>query len=165
MGKIACTGAANFSRSRWRFCPRLQRPDRVGKIATVPCTNSNTVPGDLAHPHMGPVVKWAQPDRFGMREFGRRWGAQPCVGAGALAGSWDWLPANAGHCITSYPVGPAVRTHIPYAHGEGSPRGWDPSTRSAVVSAQGWHGHHPSRLARQLPRARRRVEYWLFSRR
>jgi hypothetical protein len=49
---------------------------------------------------------------------GRR--AEPCVAQRVdRAPSEDWLPKFAAdHCITSYPVGPMVRTPIPHACGE-----------------------------------------------
>jgi hypothetical protein len=86
--------------ARKRFCPR-GRP----------------VQTRFAHPHMGLVVKCA-PDRSGWRGLVRR-RAEPCIAQrAAFARSRDWLPNNAGHCITSYPVGPSVRTQIPHASGE-----------------------------------------------
>jgi hypothetical protein len=73
---------------------------------------------------------------------GRR--AEPCVAQRAdRAPGEDWLPKiAAARCITSYPVGPNVRTHIPHACGEEAMR--MRPFYEAAGSALGWHGHHPS---------------------
>src|SRR5579864_8166335 len=61
-------------------------------------------------------LAWA----LGARRARRR--AEPCVAqrADAVDEHWDWLPAidAAVHRITSYSVGPLVRTQIPHACGE-----------------------------------------------
>src|SRR5215211_5505198 len=60
----------------------------------------------------------------------------------------DWLPEiYAAHCITSYPVG----LLCPYPHSACLRRGsqrMGPIYETAVLLAQGWHGHHPSRADR-----------------
>src|SRR5215468_326507 len=64
---------------------------------------------------------------------GRR--AEPCVAQRAdRAPSVDWLPRiAAAHCITSYPVGPLIRTHIPHACGE-------EAMRMRPIYAPAWFG-------------------------
>jgi hypothetical protein len=49
-----------------------------------------------------------------------------------------------------------VRTHIPHACGEEAMR-MRPIYKTAVCSAHGWHGHHPSRTGRGDEPQRRRV--------
>jgi hypothetical protein len=77
--------------------------------------------------------------------------AEPCVAqrAAAVGALRDWLPAiyAATHCITSYPVGRLVRTHIPHACGEEAMM-MGPIYETACLLAQGWHGHHRSRADR-----------------
>src|SRR4029077_898753 len=94
--------------------------------------------------------------RFGTVR-GRR--ARPCEAARAdrIPGE-DWLPktAAASHCITSYPVGSFILTHIPHACGEEATR-MRPIYKTAVCSAHGWHGHHPFRTGRGDEPQRRRV--------
>src|SRR5438445_5619469 len=101
----------------------------------------------MGHFESSALTAWVDVD--GSAQWRR---AEPCVAKRAAAAlSRDWLPEiSAAHCITSYPVGPLVRTHIPHACGEEAMR-MRLIYKTAVGLALGWHGHHPSR-----PRAARR---------
>src|SRR5215831_4080610 len=78
---------------------------------------------------------------------GRR--AEPCVAQRAdRAPSVDWLPRiAAAHCITSYPVGPLIRTHIPHACGE-------EAMRMRPIYAPAWFGPWVARSSSILRGAR-----------
>src|SRR5215475_15041660 len=68
------------------------------------------------HPHMG-LCESRLLRRSGLGLFGERAGRGAMRGAARRLGPGeDWLLASsAAHCITSYPVGAMVRTHIPHA--------------------------------------------------
>ena len=136
---------------------RCRRCCRVGKAKRAHHHDASTMDGGhgacaFAHPHMRALESSIRPGlgcNFLHSEERRR--AEPCVAqrAAAVGALRDWLPAiyAAAHCITSYPVGPLIRTHIPHACGEEATR-MRPIYETACLLAQGWHGHHPSRADR-----------------
>src|SRR5690242_8065542 len=90
-------------------------------------------------PHMGLPVK--RVSRPGVELTAGRC-AQPRISyRAAFAGGRDWLPMNADHCITSYPVGahwpvPKFRMHAVRSHGAMGPI----YKIGCCMSAQGRHG-------------------------
>lgn len=108
--------------------------------------------GDFAHPHMRALessgrqvwVGWLSSSSAAARGAMRSAACRRGRRALGLA-SGDLCSKSLHHLISGRIA--LIRTHIPHACGEEATR-MRPIYKSAWLSAQGWHGHHPSRADR-----------------